>query len=67
MNDDELTPDEFRRRSGAPMSDDERAAMAELIRWFSRRYATPKARLDYARRKYAEWTRHRGTRPLTSP
>jgi hypothetical protein len=67
VTDDELTPEEFLRRLRAPISDSERSEMQDLVRWFSRRYPTPKARLDYARRKYAEWTKHRGTRARTNP
>lgn len=58
---------EFAQRLVTPVGEEERAEMIELIRWFSRRYPTPKARLDYARRKHAEWTRHRGTRDRTEP
>jgi hypothetical protein len=55
--DEPLTPDEFDRRLATPLSDAERAEIAELIRWFTRRYPTPKERLAYDRRKFAEWTR----------
>jgi hypothetical protein len=60
----EMSPDEFRRRIAAPMDDREREETIALIRWFERRYPTPKARLAYARRKYREWTRYTGTRPV---
>lgn len=52
-----LSPEEFDRRVSAPLPAEESEEMAELIRWFTRRYATPKERLAYARRKFAEWTR----------
>lgn len=66
MNDaPELTPEEFLRRIQAPVDAAEREETLALLRWFGRAYPTPKARLDYARRKYAEWTKYRGTRPAT--
>jgi hypothetical protein len=52
-----LEPEEFERRVSAPLSAEEIAETAELVRWFTHRYPTVKSRLDYARRKYAEWTR----------
>jgi hypothetical protein len=52
-----LSVDEFDRRVSAPMDPDEAAEIRDLIRWFTRRYPTPKERLAYARRKFAEWTR----------
>lgn len=53
-----LPPEEFDRRLAAALSEEEEleAALA-LCRWFKRRYPTAKERLDYARRKYAEWMR----------
>jgi hypothetical protein len=55
--DEPLSPEEFERRASAPLSPEEAAEIAELVRWFTRRYPTPKERLAYARRKFAEWTR----------
>jgi hypothetical protein len=52
-----LPPEEFDRRVSAPLTEREAAELADLIRWFTRRYPTPKERLAYARRKFAEWTR----------
>jgi hypothetical protein len=49
--------DEFNRRVSAPMDPEEEAELGALIRWFMRRYPTPKERLAYARRKFIEWTR----------
>ena len=49
--------DEFTRRVRAPLTDDERAEVEQLVRWFTRRYPTVKQRLAYARRKFAQWTR----------
>jgi hypothetical protein len=52
-----LPVSEFDRRLAAPEDPSEAAEMRDLIRWFMRRYPTPKERLAYARRKFAEWTR----------
>lgn len=52
-----LSPEEFDRRVSARLTDEEAAELVELVRWFTRRYPTPRARLAYARRKFAEWTR----------
>ena len=54
---EELAPEEFERRLAQPMPEDEAEELRELIRWFMRRYPTPKERLAYARRKFREWTR----------
>ena len=48
-----LAPDEFAAYVAAPMSDDERREIGDLIDWFMRRYPTPAARLAQARRSYA--------------
>ena len=51
----ELTTTEFQERLGVLLSDvEERRSTDELIAWFCRRYPTPAARLDYARRKYRQ-------------
>jgi hypothetical protein len=52
-----LAPDEFERRVQAPLTDDEAQEIAELIAWFSRRYATAQERLAYARRKLRQYNR----------
>ena len=52
-----LPVDEFERRIAAPITDQELEETADLVRWFTRRYPTPKDRLRYARRKFEEWTR----------
>jgi hypothetical protein len=52
-----LSPEEFDRRLALPLGEQEATDLAELLRWFTHRYPTPKARLAYARRKFAEWTR----------
>jgi hypothetical protein len=52
-----LSAEEFDRRVSAPLDPSEADEIRDLIRWFTRRYPTPKERLAYARRKFAEWTR----------
>ena len=47
-----LSREEFDAYVNAPMSDDERETMKELIDWFRRRYPTPEERLAYVRRAY---------------
>ena len=47
-----LPVDEFLRRIRMPMSEREREEGQALIRWFTRRYPTPRARLAYARQAY---------------
>ena len=44
-----------------PMSDEERADIADAIRWFTTRYPTPAARLAYNRRAMAR-AKRRGAR-----
>jgi hypothetical protein len=51
-----LPVEEFDRRLQA-FTDEEALEALELIRWFMRRYPTPKERLDFARRTFAQWTR----------
>lgn len=53
-----LSPEEFGARLAAPLGDEERAAMRQLIEWFRRRYPTPHERLRSARRLYREWARN---------
>lgn len=55
-----LSPEEFDRRTRAPLTDGELADVAALVGWFTRRYPTAKERLDYARRKMLAYTRGRG-------
>ena len=47
-----LSAEEFEAWVRAPMADDERRAMSDLIDWFMRRYPTPAARLAQARASY---------------
>jgi hypothetical protein len=55
----ELTADEARAYRDHPITDAEREDVLALVRWFTRRYPTPAARLAYARRVHARWTRGR--------
>ena len=55
-----LSREEFQAWVGAPMSDDERRGILEMVEWFQRRYPTPAERLAYARRAYARWMESRG-------
>ena len=57
--DRELTPDQARAYLAHPITDAEREDTLALVRWFTRRYPTPAARLAYARRAHARWTRTR--------
>jgi hypothetical protein len=52
-----LSREEFEAALQIPISETERAEMNALIDWFTRRYPTPLARLEYVRRAYARWTR----------
>ncbi len=54
---DDISEEEFRRRTDAPLTSEEIDETAALVAWFTRRYPTPRARLRYVRRKYREWTR----------
>jgi len=47
-----LSAAEFDAYVNAPMSEEERAQVLELIEWFVRRYPTPAERLAYGRRAY---------------
>ncbi len=51
-----LPVDEFDRRVRAFTAEEAEEALG-LIRWFMRRYPTPKERLDFARRTFEQWTR----------
>lgn len=44
----------------APMTDEEREGIRELVRWFVRRYPTAVDRFRYIDRAYAGWTRRAG-------
>lgn len=50
-----LPLDEWQRLAAMPISDDERERTLELIRWFRRRYPSPRERLAYVRRAYKRW------------
>lgn len=52
-----LSVEDFELRLARALAETEEIERArELIAWFKRRYPTARERLDYARRKYAEWT-----------
>lgn len=55
-----LSPAEARAYLDAPITDAERDAVRDLVRWFRRRYPTPVERLAYVRRAYARWRRTQG-------
>ena len=57
--DRELTPDQARVYLAHPITNAEREDTLALVRWFTRRYPTPDARLAYARRAYTRWARAR--------
>lgn len=62
--DDVLPADEFDRRLTRALESARGAEgeeMRELIEWFLRRYPAPLDRLRYARRKYEETRRLRGS------
>jgi hypothetical protein len=40
-----------------PIGPEEREDVLSLVRWFTRRYSTPAARLAYVRQAYARWQR----------
>jgi hypothetical protein len=50
-----LSKEEFLGYVESPKSNEERENNRALIAWFRRRYPTPRERLAYARRMYAEW------------
>jgi hypothetical protein len=51
-----LPVEEFDRRVRAFTEEEAEEALA-LIHWFTRRYPTPKERLDFSRRTFDQWTR----------
>ena len=52
-----LTAAEVQAWLSVPISEEERADVLTLIRWFRRRYPEPADRLAYVRRAYARWQR----------
>jgi hypothetical protein len=55
IRDREMSPEEFDARLKAALADEERMReLADLVRWFRRRYPTIDERLAYARRKYRD-------------
>jgi hypothetical protein len=51
-----LTAEEIAASAAVPVSDEERAEILDLVRWFCGRYPAPAERLAYVRRAYARWT-----------
>lgn len=51
----QATPDEVQRYLDAPVTDEERRDVLELVAWFRRRYPAPLERLRYVTRAYARW------------
>ena len=51
------TAADVRRTLEQPIGADEREDVLSLVRWFTRRYPTPAARLAYVRQAYARWQR----------
>ena len=60
--DSPLPVDEFLARTRAPLTEEEVSSTRELVTWFTRRYPTVRARLDYVRRVHPRWSR-----PLVGP
>jgi hypothetical protein len=50
-----LSPEELFAALSVPITRAERENAEQLIAWFTRRYATPLARLSYVRQAYARW------------
>lgn len=57
LGDRPLGAEEFERRVGAPLTEDERADTAALVSWFTCRYPTVRERFAYIRRAWRRWTR----------
>jgi hypothetical protein len=57
MSERRLTAEEFDAYVNAPMSDEERTEIRELIGWFQRHYPRPLDRLISSRRAYARAAR----------
>lgn len=58
-----LSAEEARAALAIPLGPAEEEDARALIRWFRRRYATPAARLAYARRAYERWAAARPALP----
>jgi len=52
-----MSADEVKRWLARPIPADEAEAVADLVRWFTRRYPTGQERLAYVRRAFARWSR----------
>lgn len=61
-----LTEAEAAAYLDAPVTEEERATVIDLVRWFTRRYPTPLERLAYVRQAHARW-RPGGDAPGVAP
>jgi hypothetical protein len=52
-----VTLEELRDILERPISTAESDEVVSLLRWFTRRYPSPEARLAYVKKAYARWTR----------
>jgi hypothetical protein len=52
-----VSRDELRSALESPIPADERDEVLALVRWFTRRYPSPRDRLAYVRRAHARWRR----------
>lgn len=53
----EVSAEEIRLQLSRALSESEREEVLSLVRWFTRRYQSPEARLAYVRRAYQRWQR----------
>jgi hypothetical protein len=51
----QVSAEEVREALRRPVPDTERDEVLALVRWFTRRYQSPEARLAYVRRTYQRW------------
>ena len=50
-----VTAEELRRELERSIDEAEREEVLSLVRWFTKRYPSPEARLAYLRRAYSRW------------
>jgi len=60
----EVTREELREALDAPIPESERVEVLALCRWFTTRYPSAEARLEYVRQAYARW---QGAMKRTTP
>jgi hypothetical protein len=58
----QVSLDELRDALERPIEEREREDILSLVRWFTRRYASPAERLAYVRQAYARWSLRESTR-----